>query len=280
MKLPANGVAFFDSGIGGLTVMRACRERLPDEIFYYYGDNERAPYGNLPKEVLRSYITEAFTLFSSLCVKAVVLACNTVTACFAEELRAKYPFLIVGAEPAVLTGAKEGGNVLVLTTVATRQSERFQALCKKACLQYPNAKIFPIACPTLAGEIERAITQDEQREYSSVLPLIKADAVVLGCTHYIYIKKEIQDFYGCKTCDGNKGIAERLNFLLRRKNGKGRDGQPLITQTCCAENLNEQKPNKNSFFCENSSKIATKNTYFLGKSQKINKKIYEQMFVL
>lgn len=300
MKIPVNGVSFFDSGIGGLTVMHACRARLPNEIFYYYGDNDHAPYGNLPTETLRSYVAEAFALFQNLQVKAVVLACNTVTACCVEDLRREYSFPIIGAEPAVLSAGKEGGKILALATVATCKSARFQKLCQNANEKYPNAEIIPMPCPCLAGEIEEKITRLQTSEFALPLPPERPDGVVLGCTHYIYIKKKIQAFYGCKTYDGNQAIAKRLETVLKSetspcrdwqppsdnstKNDRDRERRPLLSQPIFLEknerNPNEQKMNKNSFFTENSLKIAGENTYFIGKSRKINQKIYEQMFVL
>lgn len=80
MQIPQGGVAFFDSGIGGLTVLAKCKQRLPNEIFYYYGDNERAPYGNLPPDQIERYVFQAFDELQSLKIKAAVIACNTATA--------------------------------------------------------------------------------------------------------------------------------------------------------------------------------------------------------
>lgn len=284
MKIPVNGVAFFDSGIGGLTVMRACRKVLPNEIFYYYGDNRRAPYGNLPQATVRAYTQEVFSLFETLRIKAVVLACNTVTACCVDELRQKYPFPIIGVEPALLTGVRLAKNVLVLGTVATCQSKRFQNLCKKARAQYPLSEIEVVACPNLAKEVEQFISKKEKVVFSFPLPTKRPDIVVLGCTHYIYIKKEIQAFYGCPVCDGNDAVARRLEGVLNRDFSLVRDTQPLLPQTLTTNraevHANKQNTNKHSLFVEKGLKIGGKNTYFLGKSRKTNKNIYEQMFVL
>ena len=155
MGIPKGGIAFFDSGIGGLTVLNECKKRLPWETFYYYGDNKRAPYGNLSAEKIKKYVARAFKRFQRLRVKAVVLACNTVTAVCVEELRMKYPFPIIGAEPAVLPAAKGGCETFVLTTRATYESKRFQALLKKAASLYPKTKISAFPCDGLAGEIEK-----------------------------------------------------------------------------------------------------------------------------
>ena len=117
-------IAFFDSGIGGLTVLRSCLERLDGYIYYYYGDNARAPYGNLSKENIRRYVLEAFDCFCDLGVDGAVVACNTATAVCMEELRERYAFPIVGTEPAIYPAAAMGGEVLVLATRATVVRER------------------------------------------------------------------------------------------------------------------------------------------------------------
>ena len=108
------GIAFFDSGVGGLSVLSACRKSVGGLPIYYYGDNARAPYGNRNIEEIRAYTHEAFFLFERLGVAAVVVACNTVTAVMIEELRAVYPFPIIGIEPAVLPAARKGDRKSVV----------------------------------------------------------------------------------------------------------------------------------------------------------------------
>lgn len=92
MRLPEGGIGFFDSGLGGLTVLDACAKRLQGIPIYYYGDNSRAPYGNLSAEKIRDYAAEAFDVFASLKVRAAVIACNTVTAVCADAFRKNIPF--------------------------------------------------------------------------------------------------------------------------------------------------------------------------------------------
>ncbi len=232
MRIPKGGIAFFDSGIGGLTVMATCQNYFKNEIFYYYGDNRHAPYGNLSLYKIKKYVRNAFKKFKRLKVKAVVIACNTVTAACIEDLRKKYSFPIIGAEPSVLKAAKAYCNenmskdvlkrnnsvqnkpIYVLTTRTTHESERFHALCQKTRKRYPTCDLRLCACDKLAGLIEKNIL-NEQFDYTSFLPKGEAGAVVLGCTHYIYIKKKIEDFYHCSCFDGNDGIAKRLIYVLR-----------------------------------------------------------------
>jgi hypothetical protein len=94
MRLPKGGIGFFDSGIGGLTVMDASQRVIKEETFYYYGDNKHAPYGNLPQKKIRKYLLRALKKFYRLRVRAVVLACNTATAVCIDEFRKKFSFPI------------------------------------------------------------------------------------------------------------------------------------------------------------------------------------------
>ena len=282
MKITRGGIAFFDSGIGGLTVLSACREYLPNELFYYYGDNHHAPYGNLAPKKIRRYVRRAFNLFARLKVCAAVVACNTATALCIEELRKHYTFPIIGTEPAVFAAAKMGGEVFVLTTRATHESERFKKLCSEAKKKYPHATLIPISCDSLAGEIERHLNEGGY-DFTAFLPRGSPDVVVLGCTHYIYIEEEVEKFYACPVVHGNGGIAFQLRNILS-KMGKlateptknGRDGE------ICSHSTTSQKrgvffPHKRAAYPNN----ATKNgeIIFLGKCKVVNKIQYEQMFV-
>lgn len=276
MQIFKGGIAFFDSGIGGLTVLSEAKKLLPNEIFYYYGDNARAPYGNLPKEKITQFVTEAFDSFQTLQVKASVLACNTATAVCADTLRKKYPFAIIGAEPAVFSAVKEGSEILVLSTRATFQSQRFIKLLERARAKYPTARITPKSCDNLAGAIERNLT-DPSFDFTPYLPPAdkKYTAVVLGCTHYIYIKEKISSYYHCPAIDGNAGIANRLAFILNAdpfcvKNEKYRDGRPLVTSLLGFS----AKEGDNALL----SAYLGAPIYFLGTQKHYNKSIYEQMF--
>ena len=283
MKIPKGGIAFFDSGIGGLTVLDACRKRLPDALFYYYGDNKHAPYGNLPPRKIYRYTRKAFLLFSRLKVRAVVIACNTVTAVCIQKLRKKFKFPIIGTEPAVQSAAKKGGEIYVLSTRATFTSEKFHTLCKNVQTEYPKAKITTFSCDDLAGAIERHI-QNSNFDFTPYLPSGNPNTVVLGCTHYIYIEEAVKRFYHCEVINGNAGIAARLASVIKKQEEKSfgfnqnREGRPRLTT----------KENENGNPDDNLPKKQLKmhkkaemkgEIYFLGKSQVVNKTQYEQMFV-
>ncbi len=254
-------IAFFDSGIGGLSVLHACAPALNQYIYYYFGDVCRAPYGNLTSERITAYTKDAFDLFQGLNVDAAVIACNTVTAVCIDQIRKEYSFPVVGAEPSILPAAKENGEVFVLTTRATYQSPRFQNLLKRAGDRYPLSKITAYPCDGLAGAIERG-----EGEYERFLPKGKPKSVVLGCTHYILIKECIEKFYGVKTFDGNLGIVNRLKTVLNGKNLVSADqNQPLIQN--------------NSLFLPKSSENPL-SIFFLGDGKMVTKTKYEQMFVI
>ncbi len=258
MKIPHGGVAFFDSGIGGLTVLDSCIKSLPNEIFYYYGDNARAPYGNLSEQTICDYVEEAFEEFCRLEVKAAVLACNTATAVCVEKLRQKYLFPIVGAEPALFPAARVGGEVLVLSTYATANSLRFARLKEKAIARFPSASFSCIASADLAEEIEKHVLEKDY-SYARFLPTAAPSAVVLGCTHYAYAKEQIKECYRCPVFDGNEGIAKRLRFLLSTLSKgqnlpRNENERPLVTTV--------QPPQ----------------IFYLGGTKTRNKHIFEQMF--
>ena len=218
MLYPKGGIAFFDSGIGGLTTLSACveyakKKNLTPINYFYYGDNFRAPYGNLPEKQIFSYVEEIFSRFQALDVSAVILACNTVTAVCVEKLREEYSFPIIGIEPAILPAMRDGGEVFVLATCATCNSQKFQKLCRRAQALYPSAKLQVFPCEGLAGEIEKNFG-NKNVDYSKFLPRGNPSIVVLGCTHYIYIRKEIEAFFGCPAIDGNRAVAKRLFDVL------------------------------------------------------------------
>ena len=306
MKIPVGGIAFLDSGVGGLTVLNACQKAFNGKTFYYYGDNARAPYGNLPPDLIRRYVNESFLLFEKLQVKAVVLACNTVTALCIDDLRTRYPFPIIGAEPAIMSAVKGGGEVFVLTTRATFNSVRFRQLCKKIAEKYPFARLQLYSCDGLAGAVEEHIA-DDFYDYTRFLPRGSPRAVVLGCTHYVYIKERIADFYNCEVFDGNDGIACRLSAELLRcqadKSGqnfaplqKCRDGRPPnekggerigIFDHLFAKNEQKRGKGENANKCSHVKTtksliirgVARKNEiYFLGSGAVKNKVFCEQMF--
>ncbi len=289
MDILKDGIAFFDSGIGGMTVLAACRKLLKEERFYYYGDNIHAPYGNLSPNLIRQYVFEVFEVFRSLEVRGAVIACNTATAVCIEELRKRYSFPIIGAEPAIGLAARGGGRILILTTLATCKSKRYQALINRTRAMYPYSKLVTAPCEELAYQIEKNIGNAEF-DCTPFLPPERADGVVLGCTHYVYVEDQIAAYYGCPTYHGNEGIARRLYTLF----GENRDGRPLdffegenwgFSTILFPKKLRwgEEIKNTNKRLSQNTLNPLKNQgkgaVVFLGESAENNQKIYKQTYV-
>ena len=212
-----DSILFFDSGVGGLTVLSECVKKLQGVRFAYFGDNENAPYGNLSPTQIEARVFSVFESFAPFPPRAIVLACNTVTAVCAEKLRKKYSFPVIGAEPAVfpaLRALQEREEAFVFTTRATFESLRFHNLCARAQRAYAHAQLRSFPCDALAGEIERQIFNLQNFNLAPFLPQGNPDAVVLGCTHYSFLKPQISAYYNCPIYDSATGICRRIESLL------------------------------------------------------------------
>ncbi|HBK02889.1 MAG TPA: glutamate racemase, partial [Clostridiales bacterium] len=155
MNQPHDYIAVFDSGVGGISVLRHLRRLLPGERFVYYGDSANAPYGTRPTdEVRRLTLTAVEYLQKHYPLKALVVACNTATAAAVKELRAAYPgFIVVGIEPALKVAADHfpGGRIGVLATEVTLREEKFDILLHRFD---ENATIYKIPVPGLVELVE------------------------------------------------------------------------------------------------------------------------------
>lgn len=224
----SNAICFFDSGIGGLTLLAECMRQLPEERFVYFADNYNVPYGSKPREKLIEITDAVFSEIAKRKPAAAVLGCNTVTAQCAEYLRAKYPFPIIGIQPAVKPAAAFGKNCVVLSTPSTAQSKSMAGLVAL----YGRGVTKVVACPNLAAYIEENIFCLSEEKLASLLPDIEPDAVVLGCTHYVYIKEYVKKRYKCAVFDGNSGTAKHLCEVLGKtdhfcaKNGTNATASP------------------------------------------------------
>lgn len=213
-----NPIGILDSGIGGVTVLKEILKLLPNENYIYYSDSINNPYGEKTKEEVTSCVEKIINLFIKNNCKAVVFACNTATALAIDNIREKYPeLIIIGIEPAykmVHDNAKDK-NTLVMATPATIESERFLKLYHN----YDNGKTILLPCDGLANLIESGKTK-QINEYLNVnLPKEKVEVVVLGCTHYPLIKDEIRSILGDVIFyDGGNGVARQLKKLLEENN--------------------------------------------------------------
>ena len=219
-KLP---VAVMDSGVGGLCVLHEIRRLLPAEELLYFGDSAYAPYGERSaKELSVHLLCEAERLLAQS--KALVLACNTATALVADELRRRHPSVpIVGMEPALKPALSvcENARVLVLATALTLREEKFAELARK---YEKTATVLAISAPEIVKMVEAGITDGVEMEaylrdllapYRAHVP----DALVLGCTHFPFVKKKILNALGKEipVFDGVTGTARQLCRLLNER---------------------------------------------------------------
>lgn len=207
-------VCLFDSGIGGLWLLYECVRKLPDVDFVYFSDNNNVPYGSLPQDRLVKLVDSVFNEISKLNPAAAVVACNTVTSRCIDYIRNKYSFDVIGIQPAVKQAAEVGGKCLVLATPATAESKSLHDLIDK----YGKGIVETVACPDLAQYIENNIDNIDEEYIKSILPRMECDSVVLGCTHYIYIKEIVKAFYKCPVFDGIEGTAKHLAMKLGKDN--------------------------------------------------------------
>lgn len=217
--MPANPIGVFDSGIGGLTTLSTLLSACPHEDFVYKADFGFAPYGDKSTDfILKRAQTITQTLLDEG-AKAIVVACNTATAVAVETLRERFDVPVIGAEPALRPACTKAGvrSVLVLLTPAAARQPRFQALCA----QFPDVEIKLVTVPTLATQIEERLFDGEalrQLTERTLHNVPRCDAVVLGCTHYVYLRKYVEAFFGSSipVYDGNAGIAARVQTILDR----------------------------------------------------------------
>ncbi len=223
-------IGVFDSGVGGVSVLRKLRLAAPMENIIYFGDSANAPYGEKSSEQVRELTFSGVEKLLSLGAKAILVACNTATGAAVRLLREKYPSLpIVGIEPAikpaVLYGENELGKtdgssrVLVMATPVTISQAKFAHLSEEF---KDRAEIIPLPCPHLAELIEQGDPDSpEIKEYLSQLlsPYSDVDSVVLGCTHYPFVGRQIAAVLpNAKLFDGGEGTAREA---LRRTSASG-----------------------------------------------------------
>lgn len=229
MKLPthknsAAPIALFDSGAGGIGVLREVKKLLPTEQLTFFGDSKNAPYGERPAAEIRDLVLKNAARLLKDC-KALVLACNTATAVAAQELRQLYPDTpIIGMEPALrpAVSVKAHPVVLVLATAATLRMEKFDHL-QTNCAK--NATVFKIPAPNIVRLVEMGLADSPEMDayLDGLLAPFKQkppDAVVLGCTHFPFAANAIRRVLGGNVLlfDGAKGTARELARRLAAEN--------------------------------------------------------------
>lgn len=215
-------IAFFDSGVGGLTVLAAAARLLPREDFIYFGDTANAPYGSKTKDEVRTLSVRVADMLCRRGCKALVLACNTATSAAVDVLRQVLPIPVIGMEPAVKPALERGGKVLVMATPLTLREEKFRSLCDRCGADYVNVAVLP--CPGLVEMVERGQTGGPEivrklAELFSEVDIAGVTTVVLGCTHYLYLREALAKILppGVEFVDGNLGTVRQLERVLDRE---------------------------------------------------------------
>ena len=217
MNHDSRPVGVFDSGCGGISTLKEMTKLMPDESFIFYGDQAFAPYGTRPEEYVLGRAQAVTRLLLQEGAKALVIACNTATAAAAKDLRAQYDMPIIGMEPAVKPASlvHRDGLVLCLATPGTLKSEKFHLLVSRF------GEVTPLPCPGLMELVEsgKAGTAEAEEYLEALLAPyrgLKIDAAVLGCTHYVFMKDEIQRHLpeGVPVFDGNAGTARQARRRL------------------------------------------------------------------
>ena len=212
-------IGVFDSGLGGISVLRDLKKLMPNEDFIYFGDSAYAPYGIKTKDEITKRCVEIIDFFIEKGVKAVVIACNTATSASANYLRKKYKDLpIIGMEPAlkVATQGVKNNNIVVMATPLTLKEKKFETLMHKF---RGNNKVVKMPCPKLVEIVEDDLLDDETtvinqlKDYYKNVNVDNLDSVVLGCTHFIFYKDYLNEFLPetAHLVDGNMGTCKHVN---------------------------------------------------------------------
>ena len=215
-----NPIGVLDSGVGGISVLKHIHSLLPHEALCYVADSKYAPYGNKTPEQIQSRCFEIADFLIAQDVKALVVACNTATAAAIDAMREKYSLPIIGMEPAVkpAAAATKNGIIGVLATVGTLKSAQFAALLES---YGRNVEVVSQACIGLVecierGELDTNNTIKLVKQYCQPLLDEGADTIVLGCTHYPFVRPLIEKIVGPNVVliDTGAAVANQLKHRL------------------------------------------------------------------
>lgn len=220
----SQAIGMFDSGIGGLTVLRAVLERLPNEKIIYFGDTGRQFYGEKSSETVLRYSIENAIFLMEHSIKLLVIACNTASAVSVERLGSIFNIPVIGViEP----GAEEAlrvsktKRIAVLATKGTIRSSAYQNHIKRLC---PEAFVLPLECPLLAPLVEEGMnlhpaTRLILKDYLKPIKEHPVDTILLGCTHYPLLKELIQEEVGSgiQIVDSAMTCADKIEKILNEQ---------------------------------------------------------------
>jgi glutamate racemase len=224
-------IGIFDSGVGGLTVVKELRRRLPRASFIYLGDNARTPYGNRSQEIIRQYSAEDVDFLIGKGATMIVVACNTASALAGDYLKEKYdlPIFEVITPAAEAAASGSAGRIGVIGTRGTIGSGAYEKAIKNF---KQSVEVFSQACPLLVplaeeNYINRAETKMIIRSYLQPLKVKSIDTLILGCTHYPLLKKNIQAKIGnrIRLVDSAEEVVKKLAEYLAGQPAES--GEPI-----------------------------------------------------
>lgn len=222
---PSSPIGVFDSGIGGLTVVKAIKTLLPDESILYFGDTGRVPYGNKSKSTITEYSLQITKYLEKSGVKAIVIACNTATAHALHEVEKQTKLPVIGVvEPGARAAIQKtkSKRIGVIGTLGTINSKAYEKAIKQLD---KSVDVFGQACPLFVplaeeGWFDHPATRLVIREYLKPLEIERIDTLVLGCTHYPLLKEAIgrELFYSITLVDSAEEIAREVKDVLSKYN--------------------------------------------------------------
>lgn len=231
MRRQSGAIGIFDSGVGGLSVMNEIAKELPQEDVVYFADSVHCPYGRRTYQEIERLARGVVTFLLSQAAKVIVVACNTASTAALYHLRETFSVPIVGMEPAVKPAAERTDSkvVGVIATEATFQGALFASLVERFA---SDIEVLTQACPGLverveAGFIEDAVTKEMLSEYLQPMLGAGIDSLVLGCTHYPFLKPLMREIVGgeLEIIDPSLAVAQQTGRVLGRE-GLLREGGP------------------------------------------------------
>ena len=251
-------IGVFDSGIGGLTVVRALSRRLPHENIVYFGDTARVPYGPKSPQVVREYAAQDVAFLMGHRVKMVVVACNTVSAVALDVVQKIAGVPVVGViQPGAVAAVRETGRkrIGIIGTLTTVSSQAYAHAIRGIA---DDVQVFSRACPLFVplaeeGWIDHPVTRMVAKEYLFPLTLEKIDTLILGCTHYPVLRAAIEAAIGqgVKLVDSGEATALEVERMLQ-------------THALC--NSSADRPNLQFYVSDIPSKFAEVGERFLGQT--------------
>ncbi|HNX34779.1 MAG TPA: glutamate racemase [Kiritimatiellia bacterium] len=214
-------IAFFDSGIGGLTVLKKAVTTMPNEEYLYYADTLNVPYGVKPKDEVRSYIFAAAEFLAKQNIQALVIACNTATSVAVSDLRKRFSFPIIGMEPAIKPAIvnNTGRKILVFATSLTLKESKLETLIANLDKDHKVERRELDGLVSFAEnfEFDTPLVRQYLQEKLGNIQWEHYETIVLGCTHFIFYRNVLQALVGNKIrlVDGNEGTVKHLVRTVR-----------------------------------------------------------------